>query len=78
MDQNYCYVYFPSKIKLAGLNGYNKDRVKKKKPSKEQVDIIAKEVIRGNWGVGEERKNRLETAGYDYAVIQHRVNELLS
>ena len=62
-DQNYCYVDFPSKIKLAGLNGYQKDRVKKKKHSKEQVDIIAKEVIRGNWGVGEERKNRLETAG---------------
>ena len=27
---------------------------------------------------GTERKERLTAAGYDYAAIQHRVNELLS
>ena len=42
------------------------------------VDEMAREVIKGVWGNGEERKERLTAAGYDYAVIQRRVNELLS
>ena len=41
------------------------------------VDKIAKEVIRGDWGNGADRKIRLTRAGYDYAVIQSRVNEML-
>lgn len=42
------------------------------------IDTLAKEVIRGDWGNGAERKQRLTTAGYDYAAVQKRVNELLS
>lgn len=42
------------------------------------VEEVACEVIRGEWGNGTERKARLTAAGYDYAAIQHRVNELLS
>lgn len=38
---------------------------------------IAQEVIDGKWGVGLDRKNRLINAGYNYAVIQSHVNELL-
>lgn len=41
------------------------------------IDTLAKEVIRGDWGNGAERKQRLTAAGYDYAAIQKRVNELL-
>lgn len=41
------------------------------------VDTIAREVIDGKWGNGLDRKNRLHAAGYDYAVIQKRVNEIL-
>ena len=41
------------------------------------MDAIAYEVIQGDWGNGEERKERLEAAGYDYDVVQQRVNELL-
>lgn len=41
------------------------------------IDEIAKEVIAGKWGVGEERKRRLTNAGYDYKKVQQRVNELL-
>lgn len=37
---------------------------------------IASEVIRGNWGNGEERKRRLRAAGYDYGRIQNIVNAL--
>ncbi len=41
------------------------------------VDELAKEVIRGDWGNGEERKKKLTEAGYDYSAVQKRVNELL-
>jgi flagellum-specific peptidoglycan hydrolase FlgJ len=42
------------------------------------VDEIAKEVIRGDWGNGDERKKKLTAAGYDYAAVQKRVNEMVS
>lgn len=38
------------------------------------VDQIADEVYRGLWGNGEERKQRLTNAGYDYNAVQARVN----
>lgn len=41
------------------------------------IDALAYEVIHGDWGNGEERKERLEAAGYDYDEVQQRVNELL-
>lgn len=44
-DMNYCYKNYPSIIKNGGFNGYDK---------KKSVDEIAKEVIDGKWGNGEE------------------------
>lgn len=44
---------------------------------KKSVDEIAKEVICGDWGNGQDRKDRLTAAGYDYSAVQKRVNELL-
>lgn len=41
------------------------------------VDELAKEVLAGQWGNGDERKQRLTAAGYDYAAVQARVNELV-
>lgn len=41
------------------------------------VDELAKEVIKGLWGNGADRKAKLTAAGYDYAKVQNRVNELL-
>jgi len=41
------------------------------------IDQLAREVIRGNWGNGEERRRRLTAAGHDAAAVQRRVNELL-
>ena len=46
-------------------------------PNLSDIDTIAREVIMGEWGNGDERKERLENAGYDYQEIQSRVNELL-
>ena len=41
------------------------------------MNALAYEVIQGDWGNGEERKERLEAAGYDYDTVQQRVNEIL-
>ena len=41
------------------------------------MDAVAYEVIQGDWGNGEERKERLEAVGYDYDAVQQRVNEIL-
>ena len=44
---------------------------------KKTVDELAKEVINGQWGAGEERKSKLTKAGYNYNAVQSKVNELL-
>lgn len=41
------------------------------------VNAVAHEVIAGRWGNGQERIDRLKTAGYDPDKIQKRVNELM-
>ena len=40
------------------------------------IDEIAKEVIEGKWGNGDERKAALIEAGYDYEAVQAKVIEL--
>lgn len=40
-------------------------------------DTIAKQVIHGDWGNGQDRIDRLTQAGYDATDIQARVNRLL-
>lgn len=37
---------------------------------------IAKEVLAGKWGNGNDRKTRLTNAGYDYTAIQKQVNKI--
>lgn len=46
-------------------------------PAKKSNDEIANEVIAGAWGNGEDRRNRLSAAGYDYSAIQAAVNQKL-
>lgn len=80
-DQDYCYKDYPTIIKNAGLNGYTANTPEEPEvpvtPIK-SVDDIANEVINGIWGNGDERKDKLTSAGYDYSTVQARVNELLS
>lgn len=45
--------------------------------SKKSVTDLANEVIAGKWGVGEKREKKLTAAGYDYAAVQKKVNEML-
>lgn len=46
--------------------------------SKKSVEEIAKEVLAGKWSNGDDRKKKLEAAGYDYSAVQKKVNELAS
>jgi hypothetical protein len=46
-------------------------------PAKKSVATVAQEVIDGKWGSGDTRKKKLKAAGYDYATVQAKVNELL-
>lgn len=45
------------------------------KASKNPSDV-AREVLRGDWGVGSDRVARLTSAGYDYNTVQAEVNRL--
>ena len=38
--------------------------------------LAAADVMQGKYGNGEERKQRLQAAGYDYWAVQHLVNGL--
>ena len=44
--------------------------------TKKSNEEIAKEVLNGKWGNGDDRKKRLTAAGYNYSVIQDLVNKL--
>ncbi len=55
------------------INEAEEKEVAKKKTNNE----LAKEVIRGLWGNGKARKDKLTAAGYDYYVVQKIVNEIL-
>ena len=41
------------------------------------IEEIAKEVVRGKWGNGNERRTKLTAAGYDYTAVQKIVNKLM-
>lgn len=65
-------------IRGYGAPDYDATVAKNETVTKKTVEEIAKEVIAGNWGNGDERKARLSTAGYDYEVVRQKVNELLT
>lgn len=46
--------------------------------SSKDLNTIADEVIAGKWGNGEDRKNRLTQAGYNYSEVQSLVNQKLN
>lgn len=70
---------------VTGING-NVDLDKKiknvevkeyKKLTDEEIIKIATDVLDNKYGTGEERKKKLEAEGYDYTVIQNKVNQLI-
>lgn len=50
---------------------------KEQTPNKKSVSEIAKEVINGKWGNGQDRIDRLKKAGYDANAVQAEVNKQL-
>lgn len=44
--------------------------------NKKTVEEVAKEVWKGLWGSGEERKKKLTAAGYDYNAVQAMIKKL--
>lgn len=53
---------------------------KDEKPAEKKKTVlqIAREVIDGKWGNGDDRRKKLTKAGYDYDAVQKKVNELLA
>ena len=51
-----------------------KSKVEQVKPVTDDIDKLAREVLKGKYGNGEQRKKLL---GTNYAAVQHRVNILL-
>ena len=81
VDMDVSYQDFPSIIKAGGFNGYAKKAAAPKPVAPVQphktVEKIAREVLTGKWGNGDDRRRRLASAGYDAAAVQAKVNELL-
>lgn len=50
----------------------------KSKPATKTTGQLADEVIKGKWGSGEERKQKLTAAGYDYGAVQAEVNKRMT
>lgn len=86
----YDILQYSSTGKVLGIKGnvdldilYNENIINKNNNAdptpniKKTVDEIAKEVINGQWGNADDRKKRLEEAGYNYKEVQNKVNEIL-
>ena len=90
-DSRAMFFQYSSDGRVSGISGKvdmnlymgDVDLVDPKKPEESPLDKpsneqLAKEVIEGKWGNGDERKRRLEAAGYDYNAVQKIVNELVA
>ena len=65
VDMNECYRDLPGEI------------CGEVKPARKTVAELVEEVLDGNWGNGDDRKNRLTAAKYDYEAVQKAVNKKL-
>ena len=53
------------------------ERTETQEKAASDIETVAKEVIAGKWGNGAVRKQKLTEAGYNYAEVQKKVNEIL-
>lgn len=74
VDMNYCY---NESLFIANKVSDNKTDSNTQSDTL-SIDTLAKEVIAGKWGAGDERKEKLTKAGYDYYAVQKKVNEMMS
>ena len=76
VDMNIAYKDYPSVI--AGMNGSTGTTASTPTDTAKKTNAeLAVEVIAGKWGNGNERKQRLTAAGYDYDAVQAIVNKLV-
>ena len=68
VDLDVSYRDYFKIIRTAGLNGFD---------HADDIDAIARQVIAGVYGNGQERKDKLTAAGYDYDEVQQRVNYIM-
>lgn len=66
----------PNYASKAGSKPAAAPKEKQQEQLKTTAQIVA-EVINGKWGTGDDRKKKLEAAGYDYSIIQAEVNKKL-
>lgn len=64
------------KLQAAGFSAFITTEQGSAAGAGKSVDELAREVLQGKWGNGAERKKRLEAAGYNYAAVQKKVNQL--
>ena len=82
-DLDIGYKDFEPIIKNGKFNGFDKPIVipdpgqKQTECNGKSINEIAKEVIQGKWGAGQERKKKLTDAGCDYDTVQSEVNRIL-
>lgn len=83
ISSNYDIWQYSSTGRINGINGnvdmnymYN-NIIGNQSTNEKTIDELAKEVIAGKWGNGNDRKNRLTNAGYNYNEVQNKVNSLL-
>ena len=84
ISSNYDIWQYSSTGRINGINGnvdmnymYN-NIIGNQSTNEKTIDELAKEVIAGKWGNGNDRKNRLTNAGYNYNEVQNKVNSLLN
>lgn len=76
VDMNIAYKDYPSII--AGMDGSSDTTASAPTDTVKKTNAeLADEVIAGKWGNGDERKQRLTAAGYDYDAVQAIVNKLV-
>lgn len=83
ITSNYDIWQYSSTGRINGINGnvdmnymYN-NIIGNQSTNEKTIDELAREVINGKWGNGEDRKARLTSAGYNYQEVQNRVNQIL-
>lgn len=73
LDKNIAYMDKKAWGKFASPSGSPEPEPPKRKSTEQLVS----EVLNGDWGNGQDRKNRLTAAGYDYNTVQNAVNNKL-
>lgn len=76
LDKSVSYVDISRFDMIRRVKGSPTVEIAKPKPKK-TVDTIAREVINGDYGNGQTRKEALKSLGYDYDEVQKRVNQIL-